>query len=152
VSDEAYDHVDPYADGTYGTNYTPASAELEHDTHEEIMRQHAIVWELARKSGTYGITGADVQLATGWETNACSRCLSNLLRDGGLVRLSERRRRAHIHVLPAYADHRELLPYKSSASKQRVAALREAHDIVAGSGSYYEALTALDELIAREES
>ena len=152
MRDEAYDHVDPYADGTYGTNYTPASIELERDKREEFSRQQTIVLSFATRMGTYGITGGDVKNHYGWETNAVSRTLSNLLRDGQLVRLKETRGKAHVHVLPQWVDGRDVLPYQSTNTKHRLAALREARVVVDKAGSWHDALLALAELIAREES
>ena len=152
MSDEAYDHVDPYGDGTYGTNNTPASTELEHDQHEEFSRQQSVVMAMAMVAGYYGITGADVKEVTGWDSNVKSRSLSNILRDGQLVRLKERRDRAHVHVLPKWVMLRDVLPYESTNTKHRLAALREARNLVAGSLSYDAALMAIDELIRAEES
>jgi hypothetical protein len=152
MRDEAYDHVDPYADGTYGTNYTPASTELERDKHAELSHQQDVVLGLATNARYFGITGWDVKEATDWETNAVSRSLSNLLRDGRLVRLKARRGRAHIHVVPEWVAEREVLPYMSTNTKNRRAALMEARNAVAAVPSVWEALAAIDNLIAREES
>jgi hypothetical protein len=151
MRDEAYDHVDPYADGTYGTNYTPASTELERDKHAEFSRQQTVVLGLAAGSRGGGITGADVKQYFQWETNAVSRTLSNLLRDGQLVRLKERRGRAHVHVLPQWRDGREVLPYVSTASKTRLATLHQARRIMVTSYSLREAMDRVDELIAAAE-
>ena len=152
MSDEAYDHVDPYGDGTYGTNNTLASSEYEADIHGDYRVQLDVVMDMARKAGSWGITGTDVRKETGWNDSPKSRALSTLLRTGLLVRLKERRDRAHIHVLPEWRGFREVLPYESTNTKYRLAALEEARTVVAGSASYYEALLALDELIeaARE--
>lgn len=152
MRDEAYDHMDPYGDGTYGTNYTPASTELERDKHQEFSRQQTIVLNFTARHGRRGITGGDIKDYFGWETNAISRSLSNLLRDNHLVRLKETRGKAHVHVIPTQVDGRGFLPYVSTSTKNRLAALRQARVIVAGSHSYDEALLALDELIALEES
>jgi hypothetical protein len=147
MSDEAYDHADPYADGTYGTNYTPASTQLERDKHTEYRDQQDRVMALALRAGYQGITGGDVKEATGWETNAVSRSLSNLLRDGELVRLKETRGKAHIHVLPRWRALRELLPYESTTAKNRRAALRDARAVVLASTDKYAALDAIDQLL-----
>jgi hypothetical protein len=152
MSDEAYDHVDPYADGTYGTNSTPASTEYEADIHEDYRAQLDVVMDLARRAGYQGITGTDVRRITGWNDSPKSRALSTLLRTGLLIRLKERRDNAHIHVLPEYRAFREVLPYQSTNTKYRLAALEEARTVVAGSASYYEALLALDELIEAARS
>lgn len=151
MTDEAYDHVDPYRDGTYGTNATPASTEYEADIHEEYRGQLDIVMNLAHNAGWEGITGADVKRATGWNDSPKSRALSTLLRTGALVRLKQRRDHGHIHVLPAYQGLGEVLPYESTSTKNRLTALREAHALVAGAQSYHEALLALEEAIAAEE-
>ena len=143
---------EPYADGTYGTNNTPASTQYEHDQHHEFSRQQSVAFGLAQTAGPYGVTGGDVKDATGWETNAVSRSLSNLLRDGHLVRLKETRGKAHVHVLPRHVMGRDVQPYESTNTKNRLVVLRAARSLVAGARSYDEALLALDELIAAEES
>lgn len=123
---------DPYADGTYGTNYTPASSSLERDKREEFSRQQSVVMELARNARYHGITGADVIEATGWNDSPKSRAMSNLLRDGALVRLRERRDRGHVHVTPEWVAERPTLPYISTEDKHRAQALHEAAQTIEG--------------------
>ena len=107
-----------YADGTYGAN-TEASRDLERDQHATFTDQQSVVLALAFDAGARGITGHDIQAATGWGDSPKSRALSNLLRDGKLIRLTEKRDRGSVHVLPEYAGGREQEPYRSIAAKHR---------------------------------
>lgn len=106
-----------YADGTYGVSSATASVELESDKHQLYADQQSIVLEIARDAGAYGTTGTDIRRITGWGDSPKSRAMSNLLRDGELVRLKERRDRGHIYVLPENANGRELEPYSSIVDK-----------------------------------
>ena len=106
-----------YADGTYGTPGVEASNDLAEDKHTEFSRQQLVVIGLASEAGGYGITGHDIQRITGWGDSPKSRSLSNLLRDGKLVRLVELRDRGHIHVLPQFVNDRPVHPYGSIADK-----------------------------------
>lgn len=105
-----------YADGTYGAN-SETSRDLERDQHAAFTDQQAAVLALAYDAAATGITGHDVQQATGWGDSSKSRALSNLLRDGKLVRLAEKRDRGFIHVLPEHVNGRDIEPYVSLAEK-----------------------------------
>jgi len=108
---------EPYADGSYGQSTASASADLEADQHEAFADQQAWVMTLAQNAGTFGITGHDVQVATGWGDSSKSRAMSNLLRDGKLVRLTEKRDRGSVHVLPENVGDRPTEPYVSISEK-----------------------------------
>lgn len=105
-----------YADGTYGGS-AEASRDLERDQHATFTDQQAVVLALAYDAGTTGITGHDVQVATGWGDSSKSRAMSNLLRDGKLVRLAEKRDRGSVHVLPEHVGDRDTEPYVSISEK-----------------------------------
>lgn len=105
-----------YADGSYGQN-SEASRDLALDQHVRFEDQQSVVLALAFDAGARGITGHDVQVHTGWGDSPKSRALSNLLRDGKLIRLAEKRDRGSIHVLPEHVGDRPVEPYKSIAAK-----------------------------------
>jgi hypothetical protein len=113
-----------YGDGTYGAN-SGSSRDFEHDQHESMSNQQAIVMALAEGAGSYGITGRDVQAQTGWGDSPKSRALSNLLRDGKLIRLAERRDRGSIHVVPDQVGDRPTEPYRSISDKHHTAGFEE---------------------------
>lgn len=113
-----------YGDGTYGAN-ADASRDLERDQHATFTDQQAAVLALAYDAGERGITGHDVQVATGWGDSSKSRAMSNLLRDGKLLRLTEKRDRGSVHVLPEHLAGREQEPYQSIAEKHRLAGYAE---------------------------
>lgn len=113
-----------YADGSYGGN-SEASRDLERDQHATFTDQQSVVLALAFDAGPRGVTGHDIQVATGWGDSPKSRALSNLLRDGKLVRLAEKRDRGSIHVLPEHAGDRPTEPYRSIAEKHRAAGYSE---------------------------
>ncbi|QCW22618.1 hypothetical protein SEA_PIPERIS_60 [Microbacterium phage Piperis] len=147
-----------YADGTYGGS-ADASRDLERDQHAAFTDQQAAVLALAYDAGPTGITGHDVQVATGWGDSSKSRALSNLLRDGKLARLSEKRDRGSVHVLPEHVNGRDLEPYVSVAEKHYARGhadgvedgtslgLDRAFTIVDNSDSLGDALIALRRLI-----
>lgn len=147
-----------YSDGTYGAN-ADASRDLERDQHATFTDQQAAVLALAYDAGERGITGHDVQVATGWGDSSKSRAMSNLLRDGKLLRLTEKRDRGSIHVLPEHLAGREQEPYQSIAEKHylrgredsandgRLAGLRDAFRILDSSDSLGEALIDLRRVI-----
>lgn len=147
-----------YADGTYGGN-SGASRDLERDQHAAFTDQQAAVLALAYDAGKRGITGHDVQEATGWGDSSKSRALSNLLRDGKLLRLAEKRDRGSIHVLPEHLAGREQEPYQSIAEKHylrgredsandgRLAGLQQAFRILDSADSLGEALIDLRRVI-----
>jgi hypothetical protein len=109
--------ADGYADGTYGQSGVPASSDLAEDKHVEFSRQQLTVIGLAREAEAHGITGHDVQRATGWGDSPKSRAMSNLLADGKLVRLAEVRDRGHVHVLPHWVQDRPIKPYNAISEK-----------------------------------
>ncbi|QNL30273.1 helix-turn-helix DNA binding domain protein [Microbacterium phage ClearAsMud] len=147
-----------YADGTYGGS-ADASRDLERDQHATFTDQQATVLALAYDAGATGITGHDVQVATGWGDSSKSRALSNLLRDGKLIRLTEKRDRGSVHVLPEHVGDRDTEPYVSVAEKHYARGYADAsHDgigigldraftVVDNSDSIGDALIALRRLI-----
>jgi hypothetical protein len=69
------------------------------------------VLRLANDCGARGITVVEARGHRGLEHHGtCSQALSNLEKDGRLVLLAERRNRAHVYVLPRYAQDRERAP------------------------------------------
>ncbi|QGH76597.1 helix-turn-helix DNA binding domain protein [Microbacterium phage Jefe] len=149
----------PYADGSYGHNSASASTELAADQSETFADQQALVMHLAERAGYAGITGHDVQVATGWGDSSKSRALSNLLRDRRLVRLREKRDRGHIHVVPELLQGRDIEPYQSLADKHyyrghddglslgHAQGLERAFEAVDNADSLGEALIALRQMI-----
>ncbi|QGJ89472.1 helix-turn-helix DNA binding domain protein [Microbacterium phage Smarties] len=147
-----------YADGTYGGS-AEASRDLERDQHAAFTDQQAVVLALAFDAGATGITGHDVQEATGWGDSPKSRAMSNLLRDGKLARLREKRDRGSVHVLPEHVNGRPTEPYRSIAQKHHADGYAEGlHDgigtgldraftIVDNSDTIGDALIALRRLI-----
>ena len=148
-----------YADGSFGHNSASASNDLEGDRHEAFADQQALVLSMAERAGAHGITGHDVQVETGWGDSSKSRALSNLLRDGKVIRLAEKRNRGHIHVLPEHVGDRPTEPYVSIAEKHYARGYADAsHDgigigldraftVVDNSDSIGDALIALRRLI-----
>lgn len=148
-----------YADGTYGAGAVDTSADLERDQHATFTDQQSAVLALAYDAGEHGITGHDVQAATGWGDSPKSRAMSNLLRDGKLVRLREKRDKGHVHVLPENVNGRDVEPFRSIAQKHHADGYAEGlHDgigtgldraftVVESSDSIGDAMIALRRLI-----
>lgn len=62
----------------------------------------------------WGITVKELREKTGWHHGVASSVLSVLHKDGRLARLTERRDRCAIYVLPQYADDRETAPHHAN--------------------------------------
>lgn len=153
-----------YADGTHGAGAVDTSKDLERDQHATFTDQQSVVLALAFDADEYGITGHDVQAATGWGDSPKSRAMSNLLKDGKLVRLAEKRDRGHVHVLPGKEAGRDIEPYQSIAEKHRLAGydagynlgvthgLERAFEVAADADNLGDAMIALRALITERRS
>lgn len=137
-----------YADGTYGAGAVDTSSSLEHDQHQTFTSQQAEVLALAAAAGPRGITGHDVQRATGWGDSPKSRAMSNLLQSGSLTRLTERRDNGYVHVLPQHVGDRETLPYRSLSEKHYLRGYTDGLDagIASGLDGAFKAVEASDSL------
>lgn len=70
---------------------------------------------LAAQAGERGLTIVDLREAKGsLHHGKMSSALTNLHKGGRLVRLADRRDRAHIYVLPEHAGERETLPFRAN--------------------------------------
>ena len=77
------------------------------DTNGRTAGIQARVLRMATLAGSHGITVMDVKNATGEHHGNASSALSNLHKDKRLARLSERRDRCKVYVLPDYVFGRE---------------------------------------------
>lgn len=72
--------------------------------------------DIVRRAGIDGITWQELSSQTGWHHGTASGALSVLHRDRRLARLSERRGRCQIYVLPENILGRETADYQPNVS------------------------------------
>lgn len=98
----------PYA-GTSGWSGTDTSEERARDADEsgttgKRQRRVLAVLEIPQE---YGITVTELRGITGWHHGTASGTLSVLHKAGRIARLTDKRERCHVYVLPEYVDGRE---------------------------------------------
>lgn len=102
----------PYSDGTSG-HQGDASLDGEHARRAKLARTLSMV----RKTGSAGLTVAELRGATGWHHGMASSALSNLHRSGLVQRLVERRGGCGIYVCTEHVDGREYRSQRSAAKR-----------------------------------
>lgn len=128
----------PYA-GTSGHSGTDASRDraIEADTSGTTNeRQRQVLAWLAGEDNTWlpecGLTVKDVREATRWHHGVASSVLTTLHIAGRIARLTEKRDRCHVYVLPEYVNGRTLSPYtqnkrnRPAMSEAEIEAIEEA--------------------------
>lgn len=98
------------------------------------------VYDLARREGADGITVAEARGILDAHHGTVSGALSVLHMEGILERLSERRNRCQVYVLPENVNDRETVPHKSHEPKP--APLDQAAVRKAITDAYYDARNA----------
>lgn len=107
----------PYA-GTSGAVGVATSQERAAENDKpggKTSKHQATALDLLERAGVFGLTVVELRshaLFTGHHGDASS-ALTNLHMDERIVRLSERRDRAHVYVLPEHRQLRPTMPYES---------------------------------------
>lgn len=110
----------PYA-GTEGYSGSDASRERaarEASDGTASHRQAVILHEL-RDRGTLGATWNELGAALGLHHGQATGSLSSLHKDGQIARLTEKRGRSSIYVLPEFVEDRETAPQGRRAASER---------------------------------
>jgi hypothetical protein len=115
--DQSATPVLPYAgtSGHAGGGPSRERAERDDRSGATTVRQQAVLDDLRRR-GADGATWNELGERLGLHHGQVSSALSNLHRDGQLVRLTERRRRSSVYVLPEHVNDREPSPWRPNVS------------------------------------
>lgn len=91
----------PYA-GTSGWSGSETSKQraVQNDKDGSTGRNQRRAWWHVNGQGSFGITWKELSLETGWHHGTASGVLSVLDKAGKIVRLTDRRNRCAIYVLP----------------------------------------------------
>jgi hypothetical protein len=125
----------PYA-GTSGWSGSDTSRERaeEADASGVTSARQTIVLELIGATETVGMTWHELTQLTGWHHGLASGALSVLHKTGHLARVTERRNRCQIYVLPQYVNGRETAKHGRKSDAETIAELRaqlaEAHRLL----------------------
>jgi hypothetical protein len=121
----------PYAgtSGWAGSDTSRERAEQQDQDGTYTARQRTAMYELLH-SLDYGVTWRELALATGLHHGQASGLLSNLHKEGRIVRLTERRNKCAIYVLPEYTLGRETSEHgntKAGSNQSKINQLLELH-------------------------
>ena len=134
------DPITPYAgtSGWSGSDTSRERAERE-DSNGTTSERQSTALGYAQTFGSEGVTVKDLRDLTGWHHGQASSTLSVLHKEGLLARLSERRDRCAVYVVPDLVQGRETAPH---GRKKPTHAL--THDLVKKivTDSIYEARNA----------
>ena len=133
---EITEPVRPYADtsGWSGSSTSRERAERQDGDGTTSKRQQDVLNELARlchRGATWNELGDLLSLHHG----AISGVLSTLHKQGYICRLTERRSRSQIYVLPKYVNSRETEAYKPNVSARLLAEILQELDTDLARGS-----------------
>jgi len=123
----------PY-NGTSGWAGSNASHERQmmiDETGETGKRQKQVIGEL-NHLGNYGATWREIATALGLHHGQASAALSILHREGLIARLTEKRAKCSIYVLPKFVNGRstsDAMKTQTSANAKAIKAIRELHSI-----------------------
>jgi hypothetical protein len=113
-------HGEGFTSGWSGSETSHERAVSEDASGTTHYRQNEVVRLLGRHTRTVkglmggreaGLTVADIREWTGWHHGQASSALSVLHKEGKIARLTERRDRCAVYVLPEYVDGRETAPH-----------------------------------------
>lgn len=113
-----------YPDGTVGSSGSSTSAERA--VAETLSPRRAKVYAFVSSKGAWGATVAEVERGLGIGHGSASGALTVLHRGGDLTRLTWRRNRQEVYVLPQHVNGREEAPYRPNTGKARIAELEQA--------------------------
>lgn len=123
----------PEPDGSATGGWSGSATSRERARAEEASgargRRQQQVHALLREAGPHGLTDPEVQSALVIGHGASSGALTRLHRDGRIARLTERRARNEVYVMPWWVNGRPIAPYRPN--RREAAGLREALDILA---------------------
>lgn len=108
----------PYA-GTSGWSGSETSREraVSEDARGTTTMRQGVVLSLIRQSRNVGMTWREVSEVTGWHHGQASGVLSVLHKTGHLVRLTDRRDRCALYVMPEWVQGRDTSPHGGNKRK-----------------------------------
>lgn len=108
----------PYA-GTSGWRGSSASRDraVSEDKSGKTSARQQEALDYLDSRRTWGATWKELSDYTGWHAGQSSGCLSVLHLEGVIVRLTERRNRCSVYVLPEYVRGREVSERKTNTCK-----------------------------------
>lgn len=133
--------ITPYA-GTSGWSGTDTSRDRAiHDDHDgTTSRRQRLVLHALSGAGRYGRTWRELADETGMHHGQASGTLTVLHKVGRVSRLSHKRDRCRVYVLPEYVDGRETEPYVPRVAPADVdemqETIREAYATLAALGIF----------------
>lgn len=117
----------PPTQGWSGSQTSKERAEADAASGTAHARQQFVLNALGSQR-TYGVTVKELREATGWHHGVASSVLSVLHKDGEILRLTERRDRCAVYVLPVYRWNRETSPHNANKPKVPDERLAEVWD------------------------
>lgn len=121
----------PYA-GTSGYSGSDTSEERARteDANGTTSERQTRLLRILEQKGHAGETVLELRQATGWHHGRASAVLSVLHKEGLIERLSERRERCKVYVVPEFVDGRETEQHgrKTSQDADKLAAIQEYLD------------------------
>ena len=119
----------PYdgSSGFSGSETSRERAERQDATGVTSERQKAVLRALDN-AGERGATWKEIGDAFGWHHGQASGVLSGLHKAGLITRITERRQRCQVYVLPFYLADREQAPYKRN--KRTVPCTNCGHEVI----------------------
>lgn len=115
----------PYA-GTSGWSGGETSRERadELDTSGKTESYQRDALQYLLEAGRQGLTYTELNVLLGCRTQTGAAVLSILHKEGLVTRLSARRSRCQIYVLPEYVEGREQVPHRPHSNRAKVEALQ----------------------------
>lgn len=102
--------------------------------------------DLLSQAAFGGMTWRDLSDSTGWHHGTASGALSVLHKSGVVVRLTERRNRCAVYVLPEFAINRETAAYRPNASRLMLENALDEIDQLLSYGRVAEARTRIAQM------
>lgn len=108
----------PYA-GTSGWRGSSASRDraISEDKNGTTKSRQSTVLFMLERYGAQGLTWKELSTLQNWHAGQSSGCLSVLHLEGLVVRLTERRNRCSVYVLPEFVRGREVSERKTNTCK-----------------------------------
>ena len=130
----------PYR-GTSGWSGSDTSRERAEkaDTDGTTSKRQTETVDLLNASAYRGMTWRDLSDATGWHHGPASGVLSVLHKSGVIARLTERRDRCAVYVMPEFVRGRETAPHRPNASRVLLGELLDELEWLLATNRYTEA-------------
>lgn len=109
----------PYG-GTSGWSGSETSRERAEkaDADGTTSQRQSQTLDIVSSCGSRGITWRELSARQGWHHGTASGVLSVLHKTGHLARLTQRRDRCQIYVLPVHVDGRETAPFRPNSASR----------------------------------